>query len=288
MSWQEKTAGEMNGQGIPDIAMMQGYRSVRSILLVGCGGTGAYVAGHLARLVSVMNQEREKIAFVLSDGDKVEKKNLERQHFVGCDLGRNKAEVLADRYSSAFGMEIKAIVSYLETAKDIEATGADMVIGCVDNNASRRVVNDWFLDNDSWGGRFWIDAGNEEESGQVVCGYRPPKDRYYVSYDSIFSLPTVAEIYPGILEGGRFNSQLSCAELAASSPQNMMANITAAALVLNFAQKIVRNKPLGTHGVMFSVDNSFSTVPNTPGNLSKVDGKRRRAWEAIVRHVQTL
>lgn len=269
---------------LPDIREMSGYNIPTRILVIGCGGTGAYVVGHLARLISVMNKDPDrtwrKFELVISDGDKVEQKNLERQHFIGRDLDGNKAEVLAMRYSAAFGIEIKALPSYLENAQAIAAAQPEMVIGCVDNDASRRTVNTWFLEEHKYSGCFWIDSGNEENSGQVICGYRTPSNYYYSHTGTLFSLPTVAEIYPAVLDkGAKFNSQLSCAELAVSAPQNMMTNITAASLVLNFAQKVMRGKPISAHGVLFSIDNSFRTLLNTPDNLSKVDGKRRRPWE---------
>jgi len=286
------SATPMSEPNLLEINEMGTYSVPNRILVIGCGGTGAYVIGHIARLISVLNCEDgyrgQRFELVVADGDKVEQKNLERQHFIGRDLDRNKAEVLAERYSAAFGIKIMALPSYLEHFRMITAHTPTMVIGCVDNDASRRTVNGWFLNQDSWTGLFWIDSGNEESSGQVICGYRPPHHPPYDNQKKAFSLPSVAEVYPTVLdEGTKFNSQLSCAELAQSAPQNMMTNITAASLVLNFAQKILRGKPLSTHGVLFSIDNSFRTLLNTPDNLSKVDKGRRRRWETKPRS-QTL
>lgn len=289
----ETVAPKATPQAMPDIATMGGFRIPQRIMIVGCGGTGAYVSGHLARLISVLSEDPDRpyggIKLILVDGDKVEQKNLERQHFIRQDLGLNKAEALAARYSAAFGMEIEVVPSYLEDANAVATLDPQLLIGCVDNNASRKIMNTWFVhERDyAYSGRFWIDSGNEENSGQVVCGFMPPSGGNPYRYggdlrpnEELFSLPTVAEVYPALLEkDGKFNSQLSCAELAASAPQNMMTNITAAAIVLNFAQKILRGKPLRAHGAVFSVDNSFRTMLNTPENLAKVDHGRRRPWE---------
>lgn len=272
---------------IPDFREMTGYREVKQVVVVGCGGTGGYVVGPLARMIRVYNERNRQsysrlpgVALILSDGDVVEEKNLQRQHFIRTDLGRNKAEVMAARYASALGMEIQTLPEYIES-KDAFASmprtgNATVVIGCVDNNASRRVIHEWFVA----GGpdKFWIDSGNEEESGQVICGFRP--QRYAGFGQRPFSLPSVVEIYPELLEGdAKFNSELSCAELAESAPQNMMANVTAATLVLNFVQKILYRKPLASHGVSFGIDNAFRTRLNTPEALNKVDPKRRRSWD---------
>jgi PRTRC genetic system ThiF family protein len=284
----EKAAAPVAAPIIPETKAMGGFRRPDDILVLGCGGTGAYVVGHLARFIAVLNsgddRPRRGFRLILADGDKVERKNLERQHFVERDLDTNKAEALAARYSAAFGLEIQAIPSYLENADAIRQLEADMVIGCVDNNASRKVVGEWASSGDD---KFWIDAGNEENSGQVVCGFHPsnhrngsPREQTEVG-DGVFSLPFVTEIYPALLGGDRFNSELSCAELAQAAPQNMMANVTAATLVLNFAQKILRGRTLRSHGAVFSVDNSFRTILNTPENLAKVSPNRRPYWETI-------
>jgi len=284
---------------LPDIKAMSGFQRPQTILVVGCGGTGAYVVGHLARLVAVLNQAPsapyQGFHIVLADGDKVERKNLERQHFIQNDLDLNKAEVLATRYSGAFGIEIRAITSYIEDIYIIESVAPQLVIGCVDNNASRRVIHEWMLYNREYcPDRFWIDSGNEENSGQVVCGFGPNYSQGSQSDDEDsgykFSLPMVTEVYPNLMKAGedeKFASQMSCAELAQAAPQNMMTNITAATIILNFAQKILRGKALRTHGAIFSVDNSFRTLLNTPENLDKVNSKRRRSWEQTVL-VQTI
>ena len=258
---------------LPNIFPLENAIVPHNVVVVGCGGTGAYVIGHITRLISVLNSEREryrKINLKLADGDKVEEKNLERQHFLKRELGTNKAVALAERYSAAFGLEITTKETYLEDSDDIVSLNPQLLITCVDNAATRKVAHDWFMNGGRYSSYFWIDAGNEENSGQVICGYNT-----YSSSHHGFNLPCASEVYPSIIEGGKFNSQLSCAELAAVAPQNMMANITASTLVLNFVQNILRNKPLVSHGVTFSVDNSFNTLLNTPENLIKLCPQRR-------------
>lgn len=272
---------------LSDVKKLDKYLAPRSVLVVGCGGTGGYVVSHLARLVHVMNSENrwDKVELILADGDIVEEKNLLRQHFIRPDLGKNKAEALADRYSAAFGLEVSTIAKDLESLDDFAILGekqSPVVVGCVDNNASRQVINEWFL-SDGWdrygsSAKFWIDAGNEETAGQIICGFRPPRQRPWRG--TTFSLPSVVEHYPEVLDGElKFNSELSCAERAASAPQNMMTNVTAATLVMNLLQKLLLKKPLTSHGAVFTIDNSIRSILNTPDNLNKVDRDRRRPWE---------
>lgn len=78
------------------------------ILVLGVGGTGGHVVPNLYRLAYSLKEMRP-IDIILADGDTVEKKNLLRQNFVEADLDQKKAAVLAQRYSSAFGVPINYI-----------------------------------------------------------------------------------------------------------------------------------------------------------------------------------
>lgn len=76
------------------------------IIMLGVGGTGGYVAPHLYRLLYSVERP---VRIIVADGDIVEQKNLVCQNFIAADLGRNKAQALAGRYSAAFGKEIEYI-----------------------------------------------------------------------------------------------------------------------------------------------------------------------------------
>lgn len=88
------------------------------IVMLGAGGTGGHIAPHLYRLLHALERPVEVI---IADGDIVEEKNLVRQNFISCDLGRNKAQVLAERYASAFGMEIQYIPNFIEIEEKLTA-----------------------------------------------------------------------------------------------------------------------------------------------------------------------
>lgn len=295
---------------LPKIYTLSNYQEVENILLVGCGGTGGYLASNLARFISVINEQlikkdEEPVKLFFADGDIVEEKNLSRQHFIAQDISKNKAVTLASRYSAAFGIEIGVVPKDIESLDDIDfliderrdMNRSDLIIGCVDNHASRRLINRWFKgerntneDGFSYRGLFWIDSGNEESSGQVICGYNPSTRGSFKSRkinlekskitSGEFSLPSVIDLYSDISkdESG-FNSSLSCAERSISAPQNMQTNVTAATLIMNFAQKLILGQDLRSHGVEFSIDNVFSTKLNTLDNLQKVNLERRKFWE---------
>lgn len=276
----------MKKNSLPTIFSLKRYPRPGYILVIGCGGTGAFVIANLSRFLSVFNNYRQP-NFCIADGDIVEKKNLLRQHFISNDIGRNKAEVLAERYSAAFGIQINVIASNIEKLEDFPISSG-LIIGCVDNNASRQLIYKKYFLSQCCDTTFWIDSGNEEINGQVICGLSLPSYKcggintqtQKEIIEGIFSLPCVVELYPDILKDkSKFNSELSCAERADSAPQNMMTNVTAATLVMNYAQSIISGLPLTSHGVEFSIKNNFRTYFNTKENLSKVGINRRMEIE---------
>lgn len=88
-------------------------------VVVGAGGTGGHLVPNLARLISIKNNESKQHTLTIIDNDIVEEKNLIRQNFTNNDINKNKAEVLATRYSRAYGLPINYVPSYLESPYDL-------------------------------------------------------------------------------------------------------------------------------------------------------------------------
>lgn len=169
------------------------------IVLVGTGGTGGYIVPQLYRLLYALDRP---IRVILCDGDLVEEKNLGRQNFIEADLGKNKAMVLAERYSNAFGIETSYIPQYVEDEEMLEelleplqypqnryVTNRNgeavqeviseivILIGAVDNNRSRQVFHNVFQRAKEL---IYIDSGNSKASGQVICGVRRSGKTFYL------------------------------------------------------------------------------------------------------------
>lgn len=211
------------------------------IIMLGAGGTGGHIAPHLYRLLYALNRP---VRFIICDGDIVEEKNLVRQNFTPADLGENKAQVLAERYSSVFGMETEYIPAFIENAAELEDLVRPccfqldystpplwelvILIGAVDNNKSRKLCHEVFSRSKEL---IYIDSGNGETTGQVVCGIRRGNRTYY---------KPAAALYPEMLEDtDKFPTELSCAEASVSAPQSMAANITAATIVVDMIYNIL-------------------------------------------------
>ena len=71
------------------------------ITVVGCGGTGGFVAEGLCRLFT-----GRPATIVLVDHDRVDPHKLLRQNFYREDVGRFKSQALADRLAGAYGRPV--------------------------------------------------------------------------------------------------------------------------------------------------------------------------------------
>lgn len=246
-------------------------------IIIGAGGNGGYFIPQLIRQISLQNrllklENKAMHAVTIIDADSVEDKNLTRQNFLPRDVGHNKAEIMAMRYGAAFGVEITYIPEYLdgpEMLKKIIGRNSliPFVVGAVDNNKTRAIVNEVF---EKTRGMFWLDMGNEEWAGQVVLGYNAGRE--FMKGEKaphLFNLPSVASIYPEILEAtDKLPHEMSCAERAVSNPQNIFTNQTAANLALGFANTVLsadarQGEGLKTHAVTFNSQTmSFDTKLN--------------------------
>lgn len=211
------------------------------IVMLGAGGTGGHIAPHLYRLLYALDRP---VRFIICDGDVVEEKNLVRQNFIPADLGENKAKVLAERYASVFGMETEYVPMFVETEEWLKKLIAPQIwrenygrtiikeqvilIGAVDNNKSRQLCHRVFYQMEDL---IYIDSGNGEHTGQVVCGIRSGGRTIY---------RPIGTAYPDVLkETDKFPTELSCAEASVSAPQSIVANVTAANTVVNMIYNIL-------------------------------------------------
>ena len=144
------------------------------ITVVGCGGTGGFVAEGLCRLF-----QGRKATIVLVDHDRVEPHNLLRQNFYAEDVGKFKSQALADRLARAYRRPIGYSV-YPFREEDsrpdgsrypgLPSYGNSLVIGCADNAAARRAMAECLPGDPR---RWLIDAGNDTNWGQVLVGNAP-------------------------------------------------------------------------------------------------------------------
>ena len=135
-------------------------------VLVGAGGTGSCIIRELCKVVcQIQSVTKKQVSLHIVDFDTVESRNIPRQIFLPEEIGMNKAEALAIRYSSAFGISIKAIdrpFDYQMVARLKQWNTLIVIIGCVDNAAARAEIERCLEYNSKTqlASIFWLDCGN--------------------------------------------------------------------------------------------------------------------------------
>jgi PRTRC genetic system ThiF family protein len=242
--------------------LIPAFDSVR-LLLVGCGGTGSWLAPAVVRIAKVLKERGKKVKIVFYDPDQVEKKNTYRQNFCGAEIGHNKAESLAFRYGISWGIEVTAIPERFERKywpEWLQNKETVVVIGCVDNPAGRQAIQDYAQANNQrvW----WLDCGNEFASGQILVG------RHGLMPKDAFDLPDLVTWFPspGLQHGelvtppwpspeGEGNIQtLSCAEMAIRDAQGLAINQVMAAHAADYLLRLVVTRDLRKYATYIDLE----------------------------------
>lgn len=209
------------------------------VVLVGCGGTGGFVAEGLCRLLS------RQCRLILVDQDVVERVNLVRQNFFEGDLGLPKAQVLAERLARQFNRQVGYSLKYLENPGYYHPRnplwGYSLVIGCVDNPIARKAISDT-MEANPWG--WWIDAGNAENWGQVLIG-NATRGQIGHSFDSekekCRALPLPSIQRPELLlEPPAEEVDPDCADAVQVGDQSPTINHAMASLVLEVTRRLLQ------------------------------------------------
>jgi PRTRC genetic system ThiF family protein len=148
------------------------------IYLIGCGGTGSWLAPHLVRLARFLRETRSmtvRVTFI--DPDTVEMKNVFRQNFGEMEVGGRKAELLALRYAAAWGTAIEVHATRFEKGMvQLEYGDLGVIVGCVDSAAARHSIADTLTQDNNLRSAeglprlWWLDCGNGSDTGQVLFG----------------------------------------------------------------------------------------------------------------------
>lgn len=107
---------------------------MKKVTIVGVGALGSHVALLL----------RNEADLKLIDFDKVEAKNTLSQFHGKPSVGKNKAEALKQNFTFLFGVKPAAVPHKL-TALNVKEVlgGSDLILDCLDNAASRQLVQDF-------------------------------------------------------------------------------------------------------------------------------------------------
>jgi PRTRC genetic system ThiF family protein len=231
----------------PTIPYIFSQATALRIALVGCGGTGSHIAQSLARIVAHVGERNLQLIFI--DGDTVEAKNVGRQLFSPAEVGRSKAKSLAARFNAALGQRITAIgeMATVETLCEFRSdVGANILVGAVDSATGRQAMHD-ALRNKYW--HLWLDVGNHEQSGQVVCGTTTERDdiQRALTIPSICrALPAPSLVYPELLKEQPTRQRMDCAAAQEDNAQSLMVNQMMAAIAGEYLYNLIVRRQLAT------------------------------------------
>jgi len=144
-----------------------------NLIVIGCGGTGSQVLQGLARMnYALENLNHQGFHVTAFDSDIVTRANMGRQLFAESDLDHNKAAALISKINRYYGYdwEFRAenfVMNHLsEYRKAIIFTCVDVVQ--IRHQISGHLKN--FIHYSHGFDYYWMDFGNDKNSGQVVLG----------------------------------------------------------------------------------------------------------------------
>lgn len=241
------------------------------IVQIGSGGNGGYIAQRLAKLISSLMRTDTKntFSYTLVDLDQVEEKNLQRQPFLPKDISKNKARVLSERYGTSYQIPLYYQEAFIETKEALYdafpsngktyVSGYDVntlriLIGAVDNHASRKIMHEYFMEDDSI---IYLDCGVDGIDLDL-----PVEERNESGYSGhcvvgvntrIHKVEPVGIVFPDILldEESLLPSQ-SCGQNVVSAPQRMQANEMAALITMGYLNSILSEGKLFHHFTNFN------------------------------------
>ena len=257
----------------------------RDITVVGCGGTGAFVAEGLCRLA--MNDETIG-RIMLVDHDRVEERNVGRQNFYPEDVGGFKSQVLAERLARQFQRPIRYSIYPFITDKFDQWASSRIIIGCVDNAQARSEIAATFDYNESDApSHWWLDAGNGLFSGQVLIGNRSKagtKETMFVDGPDVCTgLPIPSVQLPSLMTPAPKSAPaLPCAQAVEAGDQSPTINQAMASLVLEYVRRFYQGTLpwMGTY-----IDQStgtLSTVMAEPDVVARTMNMTKKGASAIL------
>ena len=252
------------------------------VIIVGAGGTGGRLVPLVAQFLKTCSHVIDP-EIILIDRDIVETKNLLRQNFIRPDVDKNKADVLAYRYSMAFDIKITAIKEFVD-----DRDGRNLLINnmplpsylnnknhnslwimCVDSAEARRKTLE-LITSSVGGNKFVIDAGNQDTYGQVKwfnpaafyvgrSGHSTARNQESLDFylqnlrnvevyepTKVSYIPMESDFYENLADavGG------SCADL----DQTLAINAMMATTIMGAVQKLFYFHPFSTTGLQIGLD----------------------------------
>lgn len=241
-----------------------------NILVVGAGGSGSAIFLALPYLHQAMQAwGHHGLNVTLMDADTVSSTNCVRQPFARTDIGANKAVTLVNRVNLFWGTDWNG--APVEFTKRTDLQGIDLVIGCVDSKASRKVIHEAVTGKAGLYTRYWLDLGNNASHGQFVLGQPVNKNGFPSRREKNTRedrLRTAAELYPEIIDTTTPESDLpSCSAVEALERQMPFINQNLAMQAMAMLTELFRFGQINYHGAFYNAKTGTSSpiaVPAAP------------------------
>lgn len=204
------------------------------MVVVGAGGTGSALLPNLARLHHAMLELGHPggIECTVYDDDIVSETNIGRQGFYPVDVGQYKATLIVNRLNNLMGTRWEARTCRVGSGDRFDC---DMAIGCVDTRAARKAILGAMKRGT---GGYYLDCGNESDSGQVILGQ--------VRGKAAQRLPHVGDLFPELLnpKGDKADTAPSCSMAEALQKQSLVINQAIAVQAYNLLWTLFRTGTL--------------------------------------------
>ena len=190
-----------------------------------------------------------------------------RQPFSQAEIGHSKAVVLVSRVNLFWGLNWHAVPEHFSSRTSVDRV--DILIGCVDSRAARRVIAEKVTGQRS-SVSYWLDLGNHSTGGQFVLG----QPWNWQNKRSATRLRTVAELFPELTEPSHDNDgQPSCSAVEALERQEPFVNPTLANHALALLATLFRRGSIAHHGAFV----------NVAGSRVQPLAADRKVWRALRR-----
>ncbi len=278
------------------VVMPVEYNTLRFIV-VGAGGTGSFVVPAIARLIFELKQLQNKpVEMLIVDPDVVENGNIPRSNFCAAEIGRYKAQTLAERIALAWGIETAYSCETFNPEIHVRQSGHDyrsltVIVGCVDNHFARRDIHRALDEFKGYGSSdapnlWWIDAGNGRSSGQVLLGSNTKRikpEQHFAGSSICRSLPAPSLIHSDLLEAEQattrqISERLSCTERIRIGEQSLNINQRAAVEIAEMIMAMFITRSLKRFASYFDLESGTSrSLYCTPDQVAAAVRKRKES-----------
>lgn len=226
------------------------------IVVCGTGATGSQLLPFLTQLLAYT----EGNTLTLIDEDRIELKNCKNQKFLPDDERKYKSEVLCKRYKTVYPkLDIKYVPEFIkDTSRLYEVTKSGssrvlVIIGCVDNNPTRKVFGEFYRDYKS--NIVYIDSGNGtiDRIGQIVVACKFMKSTFAssIKIDCVMDTPCPYDMFEEVRnDTDTVDKATSCGYNTDANPQNIATNVMAASTLFSILTNLIQTNEI-TPGVAY-------------------------------------